>query len=264
MVSTCNTKPYMYRLLGYSQYETKDYTNSMQNMRTFFAKQDAKRIIPSDYLYMGKLFGQMKLADSAEGYFLQAINADTSANKGKVYTDIAESYRAMNSEAGFKKSAEYYSKAINANADKATVLDYFWWGTMTYYAKDYPAADKIFAQMETKFPSENSSTYWRGRVAAAQDAEAKTGAAMQYYDKWLGIVGENYEKKTDLVTVYKYYALVNYNKGNKAATQTYLDKITEISPDDALAKQLKDLMAKPAKSATPVKAATPAKGTKAK
>lgn len=244
VVSTCQTKPYMYRLLGYSQYETKDYANSMQNMRTFFAKQDAKRIIPSDYLYMGKLYGQMKMADSAETFYAKAITADTAANKGKIYNDIAESYRAMNTEAGFKKSSEYYSKAVAANGDKATVLDYFWYGTMTYYAKDYANADKIFAEMETKFPNESSSTYWRGRVAAAQDSDGKTGAATQHYDKWLGVVGENYEKKTDLVGVYKYYALVNYNKGNKAAAKTYLDKITAISPDDAWAKQLQTSLAK--------------------
>lgn len=253
VVNTCNTKPYMYRLLGYSQYETKDYTNAMQNMRTFFEKQPVKRIIPLDYLYMGKLFGQMKMADSADAYYTQAISSDTSANKAKVYTDIAESYRAMNNEQGFKKSAEYYSKAVAANGDNASVLDYFWWGTMTYYAKDYPAADKIFAQMETKFPTENSATYWRGRVAAAQDAQGKTGAAMPFYDKWLATLGDNSDKKSDLVGVYTYYAIVNYNKGNRAATQNYMDKITAISPDDATVKQLKDLLAKSAKSGTPKK-----------
>ena len=252
VISTCQTKPYLYRLLGYSQFETKDYPAAQQNMRTFFAKQDPKRIIPSDYLYMGKLYGQMKMADSAEYYYAQAITADTAANKSKVYTDIAESYRAMNNEAGFAKSAEYYGKAINGN-DKATATDYFWWGTMTYYAKNYNDAAKIFEQMETKFPDQNSATYWRGRVAAAQDAEGKTGGALPYYEKWLGIVGPDYDKKNDLVGVYRYIALVNYNKGNKAVTQNYIDKINAIDPNDPLAKQLKDLMAKPAGGAKSTK-----------
>jgi tetratricopeptide (TPR) repeat protein len=249
VIGTCQTKPYMYRLLGYSQYETKDYPAAIQNMRTFYAKQDPKRIIPSDYLYMGKIYGAMKQPDSAELYYAQALTADTAANKYKTYIDIAESYRATNNEAGFAKSSEYYGKAIKGN-DKATATDYFWYGTMTYYAKNYTEAAKIFEEMETKFPDQNSATYWRGRVAAAQDNEGKTGAAIQYYDKWLGMVGPDFDKKNDLLGVYRYYALVNYNKGNKAATQTYIDKITAINPEDELAKQLKGLMAKPAGKTT--------------
>ena len=244
-------KPYLYRLLGYSQYETKDYTNAMQNMRLFFQKQDPAKIIPSDYLYFGKLYGQLKMADSAEFYYAKAIAADTTANKAKIYSDIAESYRAMNTDAGYLKAAEYYNKAIQASPNP-TATDYFWYGTMTYYAKKYDDAAKIFQEMETKFPEQSSATYWRGRVAAAQDNEGKTGAAIEYFDKWLAKDSASAEKKNDLLIVYRYYALVYYNRGDKAKAQMYMDKISIINPNDELVKQLKDLMNKPA----------PVKGTK--
>jgi hypothetical protein len=55
------------------------------------------------------------------------------------------------------------------------------------------------------------------------------------------------------VGVYRYIALVNYNKGNKAVTQSYIDKIVAIDANDALAKQLKDLLAKPAATKAPKK-----------
>ena len=238
-------KPYMYRLLGYSLYETKDYPNALKNMQLFFSKQDPKKIIPSDYLYMGKIYGQMKNADSTDYYYGKAMTLDTAANKTKIYTDIAESYKSMNTEAGYAKSAEYYGKVVQSSATP-TATDYYWWGTMNYYAKKYEDAAKIFAEMETKFPTQESAVYWRGRVAAAQDNEGKTGAALPYYEKWLGIVGPNYDKKNDLLQVYRYGALVNYNKGNKAKTQEYIDKIGTINPNDELATQLKDLMKKPA------------------
>lgn len=241
-------KPYMYRLLGYSQYETKDYTNALKNMQLFFSRQDPKKIIPSDYLYMGKIYGALKNADSTDFYYTKAMNADTSANKTKIYTEIAESYKAMNTEAGYAKSAEYYGKVVKSSATP-TATDYYWWGTMNYYAKKYDDAAKIFEEMETKFPAQESATYWRGRVAAAQDNEGKTGAALPFYEKWLGIVGPNYDKKNDLLNVYRYGALVNYNKGNKAKAQEYIDKIGTINPNDELATQLKGLLNKPAKPA---------------
>ena len=242
-------RPYLYRILAYSQYETKDYTNALANMRIFWSKTDPKKVIPNDYLYMGKLYGQLKMADSADYYFSQATATDT-ANSAKVNTDIAEIYKAMNTEAGYAKSAEYYGKVIKGAA-KPTATDYFWYGTMTYYAKKYDDAAKIFEEMETKFPDQNSATYWRGRVAAAQDNEGKTGGAIAFYDKWLGIVGPNYDKKNDLLGVYRYYALVSYNKGDKAKAKEFIGKIRTIDANDALAKQLDDLMSKPASTPKP-------------
>lgn len=242
-----NAKPVFYRMLGYAQYETKDYTNAQQNLNTFFAKQDPKKILPSDYLYMAKLYGQMKQADSADIYYTKALAADSSKDKTKIYTEIAESYKAMNTDAGYAKSAEYYGKIVKASATPSA-RDYFWYGTMTYYAKNYDEAARIFEEMETKFPAEESGTYWRGRVAAAKDNEGKTGAALPFYEKWLEKVGASSDKKSDLLQVYRYSALVNYNKGNKTQALAYIDKITSLNPSDELAKQLKDLLSKPAKA----------------
>lgn len=250
IVSKPNAKPVFYRMLGYAQYETKDYANAQQSLNTFFAKQDPKKILPSDYLYMAKLYGQMKLADSADIYYSKALASDSSKDKTKLYTEIAEAYKAMNTDAGYNKSAEYYGKIVKGK-ETPTARDYFWYGTMTYYAKKYDEAAKIFEEMETKFPAEESGTYWRGRVAAAQDNEGKTGAALPYYEKWLEKVGPNSDKKNDLLQVYRYGALVNYNKNNKAQAQSYIEKINTINPNDELAKQLKDLMAKPAGGTKP-------------
>ena len=60
----------------------------------------------------------------------------------------------------------------------------------------------------------------------------------------------NYVKKNpDLIKEYQYIALYNYNSGNKAEAKIYVDKIFALDPNDALAKQLKDIMSKPAKPA---------------
>lgn len=267
VLSSCGEKPYRYRILGYSQYETKDYTNALQNMQTFFQKQtDTSKIIPGDYLYLARIYAALKMADSADIYYVRALTNDTSSNKKKTYIEIAESYKAMNNEAAYAKSAQYYKMALDAAGANATATDYFYYGLMNYYAKNYPEATKAFEEMENKFPDQPSATYWRGRVAAAVDNEGKTGAGVPHFTKWLAIPdNEQYKhKSSDLQIAYQYLAIVAYNKNDKAATKDYINKLKAIDPADKLADQLEKLMAKPSSGAKPATGAKPAAGAKPK
>lgn len=254
VMGSCGEKPYMYRVLGYSQAELKDYPNALQNMRTLFAKTtDPKKIVPSDYKYMALIHSGLKQVDSADFYFTKMLNEDTSSNKKAVYKELAEAYKGQNTEAAYAKSALYYKMMIDANPSAATATDYFNWGLMEYYGKHYTEAGKAFEQMEAKFPEQPSSTYWRARVAAAEDNEGKTGAAVPHFNKWLAIPdSESYKHKpADLNLAYQYLAIVSYNKNDKPATKEYIAKIKSIDPSNALAAQLESLLAKPAGNAKP-------------
>jgi tetratricopeptide (TPR) repeat protein len=261
VITTCGDKPYMYRVLGRAYYEQKQYDNALQNMRTFFIKQaahpDRTGISPDDYLYMGRIFLAQKAADSADFYITKALAADTSSNKHQTYIDIAESYKSMATEAGYKKAAEYYQKA-SQSGDKANATDYFYSGYYFYRINNYKDAAAAFEQMETKYPDQPSATYWRARVAAAEDNEGKTGAAVPFFQKWLTTPEtDRYKRKPeDLNVAYQYLAIVAYNKGDKAAMKENIEKIKAIDPNNALAKQLEGLMNKPATKAPASKPAT--------
>ena len=263
VLDTCGEKPYMYRVLGYSQYETKDYQNALTNMRTFFQKQtDRSKILPSDYMYMGRIFAALKMGDSADIYYSQAVSTDTSAaGKKKTLSEIAESYRSIADSAAFVKSAKYYKMAIDAGGDKATATDYFYWGYMNYATKNYSEAATAFQQMETKFPDQPSATYWRARVGAAEDNEGERGTAVPYFTKWLVVPDDaNYKHKpSDLTLAYQYLAIVAYKKGDKAATKDYIAKLYAIDPADKLAKQLEGILDKPAKTTKPATGTKPKK-----
>lgn len=269
VIGTCGEKPYMYRVLGRSQYEMKDYSNALQNMRTFFTKQaanpDRTGISSDDYMYLGRIYSAQKSADSAEFYYAKALSSDTSSNKRKTYNDIAESYKNMATEAGYLKAGNYYRLATEQAGDKAAAIDYFNWGVYSYYGKNYDDAAKAFELMETKFPDQPSATYWRGRVAAAVDNEGKTGAAAPFFNKWLAIPEtEAYKRKpADTKVAYQYLAIVAYNKGDKATLKDLINKLKAIDPADALANQLEGLMNKPAPApgkTTPAKSKTGAAG----
>jgi len=238
-------KPGMYGILGFSQYETKDYPNALQNVREYFAKQDPKKLTPFDYLQFGKIAMANELSDSAEYYLNQAVAQDTATNKSETYRQIAEGFKTSKD---YAKSAQWYEKLVTAYPETQP-LDYFWWGAMHYYAKNYDAAAKAFEAMETKYPDQPSATYWRGRVAAAQDDEGKTGLAVPHYEKWLDTVGYDYEKTSDLMYAYQYLALYYYNTENSEKTKFYMDKIEAIEPQNSFLKQLKEIIAKQAKPA---------------
>jgi len=237
-------KPGLYGILGFSQYETKDYANALSNVRTYMSTQDPAKITPYDLIQYGKVLAANNQSDSANYYFNLAISKDTAGDKGDTYRQIAEGFKASKD---YAKSAEWYSKLIQANPGTAAI-DYFWRGAMYYYAKDYPNAAKGFEEMETKYADQPSATYWRGRVAAAIDEEGKTCEASPYYTKWLEKVGANYDKKSDLMYAYQYLALCAYNKNDKATMQEYMDKIGAIEPNNTFLKQLKDAASKPATS----------------
>jgi tetratricopeptide (TPR) repeat protein len=236
-----------YGIIGYSQMESKDFGNALNSIRTYFAKKDPKKIIPQDYKNYGKIALGNSMPDTANAYFAKAIAADTAQNKSETYRGIADAFKDAKE---FDKSAQWYEKLIVANPN-ASATDYFWRGTMYYYAKDYENAAKSFEAMHNKYPEQPSAIYWQGRVGAAMDEEATKGTAEQFYLDWLTKVGPNYDKKNDLMQAYQYLALFYFNKKDKENTKAYMDKIEAIDPANAFLKQLKEATTKPQKPAKP-------------
>ncbi|WP_162902961.1 tetratricopeptide repeat protein [Taibaiella koreensis] len=256
-------KTYLYRLIAYSAYETKDYQKAMDNMRTFYSKQDPAKIIADDYIYTGKIMSAMSgvdtvhakmYSDSADYYFNKVITADTSKDKTELYKSIAEGFKDAKE---YNKASIWYGRIVADNPGTAA-LDYFYWGYYAYLAKDYTTAAKAFDGLKAKYPDEGSGYLWIGNVAAAVDDAAKTGGAVQPYKDWLAFNKNNYEhKQVDLMRAYQYLAYYYYNSSNEKDAMEYVNKILEIEPTNTFANQVKDFYAKPknAKPATGGKSA---------
>ena len=234
------SKPRFYGILAYSQMNLEDsssHAQALENVRKYFSMQKQEKIFPSDYSNYGTIVLKNNLTDSADYYFNKSVTADTAKDKSETYRLAAEAFK---NHKDYAKSAEWYNKLIVANPETEPI-DYFWRGAMYYYSKNYTDGARAFEEMETKYPDQPSATYWRGRVAAATDEEAKTCVATPHYTKWLEKVGPEYDKKSDLMQAYQYLALCAYNKGDKVTMKTYMDKIEAIDAGNAFLKQLKDL-----------------------
>ena len=232
-------KPYMYRVLGFSQFETKDFGNALINMNKLFAKQDPAKIIPLDYIYFGKLLSKDSTkTNEAAAAFAKGIQVDTATDKSATMRGIAETYYDLLS---YANAAMWYQKII----DTGTPLfeDFWWCGVMNYYAKNYQQADATFAALAIKYPEEPSCIFWRARIAAAdKDAENKTGAASDLFKQWITMIKEDPAKKKDLTKAYTYLAIVSFNTGKKEDAKLYCDKLVAFDKDDATAKQILGLL----------------------
>ncbi|RYG54080.1 MAG: hypothetical protein EOO01_02550 [Chitinophagaceae bacterium] len=244
LIKTGVVKPGFFGIIGYSQLETKDYANALESIRKYFSIQDPSKIKAQDVLRYGRAALSNNLTDSADYYFNKAVAMDTAQNKTEIYRQIAEGFKDAKD---YPKAAQWYDKLVKANPETQP-LDYFWRGAMHYYAKNYKDATTAFEEMEAKYPDQPSATYWRGRVGAATDEEAKTGAATKPYQQWLEKVGPEYDKKNDLMYAYQYLALYFYNQNDKTNMKVFMDKIEAIDPANSFLKQLKDLMSKPVKT----------------
>lgn len=247
LISSGNERPYMYRIIGYCAYETKDYNKALTNMNTFFQKEkDTSILIPDDYLYYGKTYVSLAATDSAqaasylsnaETAFNKAVGMDTAKDKSSDYTEIATVYKDAKF---YGKAGEWYGKIIAANA-AAPAIDYYYWGFWSFYGNNLDESEKAFKAMFAKYPKEGSALYWLARVEAAKDSKAVTGLAVKPYEDWLNFQAEGYKRDKDqLMNAYQYLAFYFYNKSNDAESLKWANKVLEQDPTNSFAKQLVD------------------------
>jgi tetratricopeptide (TPR) repeat protein len=231
-------KPYMYRVIGYSELELKNDSSALVNMDKLYAKQDPKKIIPQDHMNYGKLLLKDSIRFSqASSYFTKSIDIDTAKDKTPRYREVAEAFKDAQK---YATAAEWYKKIVDQNMTGIEPLDYWWSGVMYFYAKDYTNAEPMLKTMSEKYPNEPSSYYWLGRVmASSKDKEYKNGAASSYFNQWLGLVKkDDPAKKNDLIKAYTYLAMVAYNGNNKAEATDYSNKLLALDPNENTAKQI--------------------------
>ncbi|MCB9044559.1 MAG: hypothetical protein H6550_00335 [Chitinophagales bacterium] len=245
-------RPNFYGILGYAYLEDKDSISgvkSLENLRSYFAKQDPKKLYTLDYLTLGRAYLRNNMGDSANIAFNKALSMDSTDNKVSTYREIAESFRTLKS---WNNAGQWYEKIYKDYEDKATPTDYFWGGYSYYLAANMPdvdttamliKADTIYGSMIAKFPDQPSGYYWRGRVKAAQDSEGKEGIAAPYFEQWLDLDVEGAKKSDrDLQFAYQYLTACYYYKEDWENTRKYCDLVLQLDAKNPFATQIKELI----------------------
>lgn len=227
-----NSNPVLYRLLGYSSYENGAYPKAVEALQQFFSKE-TKKVITSDYEYMGKAYSKTNQDSLAVINLNKAIQSDTT--RGDLHTDIAD---ILYKSKKYADAASEYQLKIDSKGGKAA--DYFQMGQALFKAKKYVTADSAF----TRLIELNSKTHlgylWRGRANSQIDSTMQGGGAKPFYEKVVEMISADsamvIKYKKDLAEAYDYLGNYFVQKDDMTSAKTFFTKLLEIDPENKNAK----------------------------
>lgn len=196
-----NVNVRVYRYLAWSAYENKDYAAGLTAMQKFMSVADAKRVIPRDYIYLGRL----QIATNSDSLGVQSLKKAYSldSTQADVFKEIAtSSYK----KGKFLESSDAY-RIYNERSRQATLNDHLSEG-LSYYkaytaqrsnkASKVPAdttllrkADSVFTYVQHKAPSPNALVaYYQARANDFREPSTSTtqGLAKPYYEQYIALV----------------------------------------------------------------------------
>ena len=236
----CNDKnEYVYRVLGYTCYETGDYAKGLQYMDTYFnlAKESGKvKISGGDYGQKGKLLSKTGQDSLAVEMLKQAITEDPTYVEG--YNEVAS---ILMKQKKYADAANYYQQKIE-HSETPAPLDFYYLGQSRYRNKEYVLADTAFAQAASKYPDAN---FWRGRCKNGMEAnpdQPEAGLAKPYHEKFIQLVGGDARSieanKKNLMEAYNYLGIYYLIKKDYECSRAAINKTLELDATNKIASTL--------------------------
>lgn len=245
----------VYRYLGYAAYENKDYANGLTAMNTWMTKADPNRIIPRDYLYLGRL--QVAAGQDSIGVITlqKAYTLDTTQ-----YDVLEEIAKAEYTKKKYKAAGdEYYLFVSKGKGASLTDLfnegrSYFFAYQEQFFSKATPKpvadttllirADTAFSKVQQKalHPVADVALF-RARTNDYREPDRNTtlGLAKPFYENYIDLVlakgiPQDDRSKSGLAEAYdylgRYYELKA--KDDVKASDNYTKALTYV-PTDAQA-----------------------------
>ncbi|SMD05008.1 Tetratricopeptide repeat-containing protein [Pedobacter nyackensis] len=250
------------RMRGYSAFENKNYPKSLEYMNDFFAKaKDPKRIIASDYLYLGKALAENKQDSLALMNLIKAVEMDST--NVEALADVAKRfYDAKN----YPKAIETYDIVNKYNPHgKGSLYNFYYRGLAGYllYGQGYSAntnpskdllvkADAAFATVLKDAPTTIDVLLWRARANNLMDSDTDPkGLKLPFYQQYLDSAEVRIAKNIQpappvksMIEAYNQIAGFASYKNDKAKAKLYWDKVLALDPQNATALEgLKSLTA---------------------
>jgi len=220
----------MKRLLAYSYFETEQFDKAQTAIQDYFKSAPANKLIASDYEYQGKILAKADKNDEALASFTRALELDST--RADLRNNIAQIYVKQNN---FPKAISLYREKMKRG--KPTNTDYYYLGSLYDQAKNYRAADSLYAIITTNNPTYAQAHLWRARANANLDPETKTGLAKPHYDKFIELAGTDKEKnKAGLVEANSYLGYYYYVKKDNAKATAHWKEVRALEPNNAQAK----------------------------
>ncbi|MCX6181115.1 MAG: hypothetical protein NT150_04215 [Bacteroidetes bacterium] len=229
------SKVVLYRLLGYSFYETADYAAGLINIHKFFARVDQSKIkikvLPSDYQYLGKLLSKTGQDSLAIITLNQAIALDST--QIDLYNELGTVHYKLKQ---YPQAIAAFEKRILLRNGGST-NDFNALGRSYYFNKEYTKSDSIFAKIVEAKPELPIGYFWRARSNSKLDPDLKTAVAKPFYETFIEKAQVDVVKnKKDLIEAYSYMGYYHVVNKDFVAAKNYYTKVLELDPENASAK----------------------------
>jgi Flp pilus assembly protein TadD len=239
--SVANTNLKVYRYIAYSAYENKDYPAALTAMNTWITKADPKRIIPRDYVYLGRIQIASKQDSLGITSLRKAISIDTT--QVDVYPEIA---KALYGQKKYAEAGDAY-RVFTQKGKNVKLLDHFYEGVSYYfsYNEKSPGADSTIAKADSAFsyvtqkaPTDPNAYIFRARVNELKDKDRNNivGYAKPFYEKYIEVTAAKGGTPTDkakkeLAEAYVYLAtFAEFKEKDMAKTTDFYNKAKDNDP----------------------------------
>ena len=235
-----------YRYIMYSAVENKDFPAAVAAGNTWITKADPKRVIPLDYIYLGR--AQLGMNDSTGIVTLKkALSLDST--RTAVYGEIANYYYTQKKD--YPKAAEALETYIAKGGRKVTLNDYYKEGYSLYrtatangMAKNdtnmLTKADSALAYVQHKMTNAPAAIIiLRAHINDAKDLDRNNikGLAKPFYEQYLTVMTDptafSAEEKASVVEANDYLGTYYlYKEKNETKAAEYFTKAKALDPTD--------------------------------
>jgi tetratricopeptide (TPR) repeat protein len=244
----------VYRYLGYAAYENKDYPSGLTALTKWVTQADPKRIIPNDYLYLGRLEIAQKNDSLGILDLRKAISLDTT--QVDLYGEIAKSLFALKK---YQEAGDAYH-IFAEKSRQAKLLDHYHEGYSYYqaYMVQYRKsvndktvkpdstllnkADSAITYVEHKLPNPNAAiTYLHAQVKDFEEGSDRNnikGLAKPFYEQYIQLITAkggtpDDDTKSNLADAYVYLGTyAEYKDKDEAKALDYYNKAKDVAPTD--------------------------------
>ena len=238
------------RLVFYNLTDMGQTEEALKYADALFNASDSAKISGFDYTYYGTALKNAKQYDKAIEMLKKALaeNKDNADLLNSNKKSLSDAYAAMED---FDNATLYYEEYLK-NVQKTTASDMA--GLATIYTNmaakltgdqkidALKKADAVYAQLGEKFPENiDFANFMRARVNSNLDPETKEGLAKPFYEAIVHSLADKSDRdradNARLSEAYRYLGYYYLVKDDKATADGYWNKVLEIDPNNATAKQ---------------------------
>lgn len=245
------------RLAMYNCVELKEFDNALKYADALFNKSDSAEFTSNDYKYAALAHTGVKNHEEAINHYKKQLTVVEGDAQATVHKSISDSYRELGD---MDNALAHYEKFLNTNS-KTSANDWAGFGNIyRMMAAEQTGAEQeasvnkaveIYQSLIQKFPkaADDYANFMSARTIQILDADQKKGLAVPYYQALFTSISSaskmDNTDKTRLMEACQYLGIYYFKiKDDNASAKPYFDKLIELDPENATAKQVLEILNK--------------------